>query len=143
MERNLRMRRRDGMIKQSLHMEKIQLGEALYLQEQVKRTEDAMLHKRCAYVRDRRRFTKTVAPFKHTAAFRWQRGPHLGDGPLPTATITKPRDVYREAALQKYVWDSHGRRHLRSALEKGGEKVSLHSNTSKFPFFHHRVIFQL
>ena len=112
-ERSRRMRLKDERMRTALKREKVSLGKALHLQEQVKRNEDLMIFKRCEYVRDRNRFTKTIAPFKQSSAFKWQRGPFLGDGPLPTRALNSLRDPKVDAALKKYMWDSNGRRHER------------------------------
>jgi hypothetical protein len=44
---------------------------------------------------------------------RYQKGPYLGEGPLPAEATSKLRDVHLEDTLKHFYWDSAGRRHER------------------------------
>jgi Ca2+-binding EF-hand superfamily protein len=54
-----------------------------------------------------------------------QRGPKLGDGPLPSTATSRLRDPRIDASLATYAWDIHGRRHLKGDNRDAESAVEL------------------
>lgn len=54
-----------------------------------------------------------------------QRGPKLGDGPLPPTATSGLRDPRVDASVASYAWDIHGRRHPRGESRDAESTVEL------------------